>query len=253
MFQEQNLLFFILCGVISVFLLITILYMIKRRKTKAKVQPPQTFVEGMNIEQWLDQFDRYMQCKQIKSPTSQTNYLKLHMDNAAWQLVENTSSKINKNNHLDYLLIRPLLCKMFSLKRINQRERIVEFLNMTQKQDESLQLYYARLISAGPTVFPGYAGIQLDDLIYTQFVFGINNKEIRERLFVDYGSTSIIDALDIAERLTTLTKIDNRPTNGTGNNTATNPTTTTNINIGNNHPPSTSQNRTINNAQQSKN
>ena len=66
---------------------------------------------------------------------------------------------------------------------------------------------------------------------------------------MDYGSTSITDALDIAERLTTLTKIDKRPINGTGNNTATNPTTTNNITIGNNNLPNTSQNRPNNNAQ----
>lgn len=197
---QTNIIMFVSLTVLLVAILIYIVN--KKKRTRPHVKPPRIFTEGMNVDVWLDHFDQYIQYKNIKTPAFQTNYLKLHTSPADWKLIESASAKINKDNALDYNTLRPLMSKMFSTRKSSKRERLTEFLNETQRPEESFQLFYARLASLGPDVFPGYNEQQLDELIYAQFIHGIKDDQIRKRLLVDYGSNiPIADALEIAEKL----------------------------------------------------
>ena len=163
---------------------------------------PGIFSEGMNIYKWVDEFETYLEKNKIMNSHKQTQQLLKLLDVSSRKLLRSACDveedvEIAK---MEYETIKLQLLQLFLTTRINLRDLRLKFYSRLQAKDESIHRYSQELKEMAREAYPITDKKYLDSYIYTQFLYGIRNPRIQNKLKDDYGtSTSLQEVIRVAK------------------------------------------------------
>jgi hypothetical protein len=153
---------------------------------------PIVFSEGMNVYKWLNEFESYLESNKITNSNLQARFLMNSLDTSSRRLliaaceIETDGDKIK----VEYENVKNQLLQLFLTTRINLRDLRIKFYNRIQAKDESIYRYVQELKEMAKEAYPLTDKKLLDSFIYTQFLYGVRNQRIQQKLIDKYGTTT---------------------------------------------------------------
>ena len=91
--------------------------------------------------------------------------------------------------------------KLFDEKEISESRYKALFVERNQKPNESIQQYFVEVKDLAEKAFPGVPKNKIKEYTKTQFVQGLENKEVRNRLLLDHKEKNLDQVCVIAEEI----------------------------------------------------
>jgi len=166
------------------------------------VKAPKEFNESMCVETWLEQIECFLRPfdKRIWVETAST-----YLSEAPYKKIRNMKELKKKEDGFDQL--KKQLIDSYAAKKNNFGTNLLTFqdvLSRVQLENESVSNFGNNLISIAQIALPNVCLEHIDDILKDQFIFGIRDERIREKVTMKLDKTN-----DITKQKITLTELIN--------------------------------------------
>ncbi|RNA42133.1 Retrovirus-related Pol poly from transposon [Brachionus plicatilis] len=142
------------------------------------LRAPSIFNLDTNVDIWLARFDNYLELNRIFGDRDKINVLGSFLDDTTFKLVD---SLINERSYDE---VKTKFRALFSRPESSAHVYLHTFVGRGQELNESLVQYAAVLQELGRKAFPDLNLRELDIYLRGQFLAGVRDREMAERLAV---------------------------------------------------------------------
>ncbi len=160
------------------------------------------FCKGMDVCEWLKGLDEYLAKKKIKDDEVKATLLLNKMDTPIKKMLKNYMNPKKKNN---YEVISKFLKDSQKKPEASSAVYRHQFDARQQQSNENLHEFHIALLDLGGKAFPELEQKTLDKYVREQFVQGVSNKSLRERLVTDHHE--ITDPSELLDKATDLERL----------------------------------------------
>ncbi|CAF1077819.1 unnamed protein product, partial [Brachionus calyciflorus] len=146
------------------------------------MRAPSVFNLETNVDLWLARFDSYLEINRIFVDRDKINVLGSYLDDTTFKLVD---SLVHEETYDE---VKARIRNLFSKPETPAHAHLHMFVGRYQELNESLVQFAAVLNDLGRRAFPDVTPRELDSYIRGQFITGLRNRDIADKLtMMDIG------------------------------------------------------------------
>ena len=162
-----------------------------------RLQLPEVFSDTVDVLDWITQFELYCKANKVTNDRLKKEILLSRMNKENRELIKSRLAESESYNKT----IR-LVKTLFAPHEPTIIQYVSDFIERKQLASENVQKYYTELCRLAKLAWPKISKNDLDEYISSQFITGLKDTTLKEKLLMDKKENIKLDELiELAERL----------------------------------------------------
>jgi len=145
-----------------------------------QLQLPELFEEGNDITDWLMQFDLYCTANHLTDDKLKKQILLTRLAHDTRHLVK---SRLKEND--SFANLKKLMKTLFEPNELTLAQHMRNFTTCKQSRCDNIQKYYTALCRLAKLALPKVANEQYEEAVASQFLDGLSNPALQNKLLID--------------------------------------------------------------------